>query len=265
MQSVDRALALLLRVVDDGACTSLVDLGRSLGLAPATSYRLVKSLERAGMLVSVNRGRFAVGPALTGRPAQLSWRSGLASCARPILRRLARTTQGVAHIGILENDMVTYLVREGDDAEIIFSEEDKQLEAYCSGVGKMLLAMLPRGVQDAYLAAGPFVALTERTIIDPVELRAELDRIATCGFARDNGEAALDVHCLAVPICGPDGKTVAALSISHAEARPVEDRVLPKLRAACAELETTLFKNIRSGDVPSCGKQERSLLGRPAP
>lgn len=102
---------------------------------------------------------------------------------------------------MLENDMVTYLVREGAEARTIFSEENKQLEAYCSGIGRMLLASLPEPDREAYLAEGPFVALTERTITDPAELRAagffsecNIDRIFICGGSQPNHHSQLQVE-----------------------------------------------------------------------
>ena len=242
-QSVNRALALLLRIIDDGGGSSLAALGREIGLAPATSYRLAGSLRAAGLVVGFAKGRLYVGPELASRRAQLSLRPALVAAARPILGRLARAERSVAHIGVLENDMVTYLVREGAESSTIFSEEGSQLEAYCSGIGKMLLASLPELERETYLAAGPFVALTDRTITDPAHLRAELAETATRGFACDRGEAALDLNCTAVAIRDPRGAAIAALSLSRLGPAPAKAHVLGLLRDASVAIEEAIFQN----------------------
>ena len=193
------------------------------------------------MLVRSGNGRFLPGFALASRRDMFSANAALIACSRPILKRLAGLTQGVAHIGILEDDMVTYLVREGTEVGTIFSKEDRQLEAYCSALGKMLLGSMPAELQDAYLASAPFVALTDRTITDPEALRAELRRVAAQGFAHDNGEAATGVRCFAVPVRDRQGAAVAALSLSVAGRELDHTTALASLSEARAQLENALY------------------------
>ena len=252
-QSVDRALALLLRLVDDGGQHTLADLGRAGGLAPSTSYRLGAALRKAGMIVSTGRGRFVAGPALASRQDRLSLSAALAAAARPILKYIAQQGKCVAHLGVLESDMVTYLVREGANVGNIHSEEGKQLEAYCSGIGKMLLAGLSVDARDAYLGSAPFVALTDRTITNPEELRAELAAIAAQGFARDEGEGAPEITCIAVPIKGRDCRAVAAISLSWTAQVFAEGPALRMLQQARAELEEGMFEK----SLPSNGDPKR--------
>ena len=81
--------------------------------------------------------------------------------------------------------MVTYRIKTGQGAGNLFTRVGMQLEAYCSGIGKMLLAHLPEEQQRAYLAGGPFPALTAKTITQPEALAQELERIRAQGFALD--------------------------------------------------------------------------------
>ena len=70
--------------------------------------------------------------------------------------------------------------------------------------------------RETYLASGPFVALTERTIVDPARLREELDAVRLQGFAIDDEEVAPGLRCMAVPLRRSDGRVLAAISVSQA-------------------------------------------------
>ena len=72
---------------------------------------------------------------------------------------LAKRTGLTVHLGVFEGDMVTYLVKAAGVTDVL-TQEGMQLEAYCSGIGKVLLAFLPLDEREQYLAGGPFVRLT---------------------------------------------------------------------------------------------------------
>lgn len=138
--------------------------------------------------------------------------------------------------------MVTYRIKTGQGAGNLFTRVGMQLEAYCSGIGKMLLAHLPEEQQRAYLAGGPFPALTAKTITQPAALAQELERIRAQGFALDDYEVADDLFCVAVPIRQEGGRVLAAISITQA-GTPVHstELLVPRLSAAAAAIEETAF------------------------
>ena len=116
-----------------------------------------------------------------------------------------------------------------------------QLEAYCSAIGKVLFAHLPEAERERYLAGGPFVPLTARTIVDPARLRGELDAIRICGFAIDDEEIAPGLRCMAVPLRNSDGAVQAAISVSQAltSRHRVDDvRLLALLTKAAQTIES---------------------------
>lgn len=196
-QSATRALALLEAVTLDGGRSSANEIVVGMGLAPATGRRLIALLVERGLLMRISRGRYAGGDRLRQLASRVSPHARLIEAARPLLRRLAQAERATAYLGVFEGEMVTYMVKEGVQAG--FTREQNQLEAYCTGIGKMLLAHLTETRLDAYLAA-PLVPLTERTITDPVAMRAELDATRARGYAIDNREMADDLGCVAVPL-----------------------------------------------------------------
>jgi len=243
--ALHRTLAMLEAVIADGGASSIAALAREAGMPVATAHRQVATLVAAGYLARSAAGAHLPGPKLLGLVHRLDEKQMIARAAAPILHGLALRLGSIAQLGTLENDMVTYRLKTGRGAARLFTRTGLQLEAYCSGIGKVLLAHLPPAERAAYLAAGPFVALTTLTITDPVVLGETLDAIRTCGFASDDGEIAEDLACLAVPIHAPDGRVPAAISVSRLTGprRPLPDAsaILPELLAAARDIEARAF------------------------
>ncbi|MFV3126771.1 IclR family transcriptional regulator [Niveispirillum sp. KHB5.9] len=213
--SLKRTLTMLEAVIADGGRSSVSDIARLAGMPVATAHRQVLTLVEAGYLAPSGKGRHVAGSRLLGLAHRLDEKQVIVNIAAPLLHRLAVQVRCTVQLGTLENDMVTYRLKTGRGASGLFTRVGMQLEAYCSGIGKVLLAHLGEEEREAYLAGGPFVALTERTITDPALLREELDRVRTRGYALDDGEIAADLRCMAVPVRGRDASTPAAISVSQ--------------------------------------------------
>ena len=239
-QSIEKSLSLLSEIVASEGRRSALTLADQEGLPRATAHRILGALTRRGFLTRVGHGRYLAGPTLVRLAKHADLSRTLELAGRPILKTLARDTGLTAHLGIFEGDMVTYLAKARGRRTELFTKEGMQLEAYCSGIGKMLLACLPKNEREHYLANGPFVALTPYTIIDPDILRKELAKTRRRRFALDDREIDADLRCLAVPVFDDDGAAVAALSIS---ARGADGplRHLPRLQNAASALEQKLY------------------------
>lgn len=212
--TLSKGLALLGAIAGDGGRSSLTEIARRLSLPLATAHRLAATLEADGFILRVKRGYFTVGPAAAalGAPADPAHR--IAARLRAGLARLARRHDAFAHFGVLDDGMVTYLVKESGSGEALFTEERMQLEAYCSAIGKVTLAALPGGELDAYLAAGPFVALTGRTLTEPDTIRAEVEGVRAGEVGYDRGEIREDLFCMAVPVKTSRESWIGAISLS---------------------------------------------------
>jgi DNA-binding IclR family transcriptional regulator len=241
--SLDKSLSLLVQVLegerDSGSLQALAEAEK---LPLSTAYRLMASLERAGLVAQLGPNRYMAGATLRRLAGfQLSPRRILTEIGRPILTDLSRRTGRITHLGVLDENMTTYLVKEGDRAGRAISGPDMQLEAYCSGIGKALLAHLSTEELDTYLATAPFVALTPRTIISAEALREELANIRQHGYAIDHEEMFEGFICIAVPI-QLRGQVVAAISLvvtqNAGPYRPI--RYLSRLLVAAAQIEMRL-------------------------
>lgn len=243
----ERNLVLLEAVVRDGGRSSVAALAREMQISVASAHRHIAALVSAGYLIRAGYGRHLPGLKLRTLAALMDEKQLLANAAAPTLERLALRTGNVVQLGIFENDMVTYLVKTGQSAGDLFTKVGMQLEAYCSGLGKVLLANLPAQVQSDYLAGWPFIGLTERTITDPELLKMELEEVMLNGFAVDDEEVVVGLQCLAVPITNSKGEVIAAISASRAtrdDGWRWQDKHLSMLRAAASEIGSSVYASL---------------------
>lgn len=243
LSSVERSLDLLDRIILDQGRRPAHEIGRQLELKRATVYRMVKTLEEYGQLRACQRGHYVAGRRILHMLASVDRHRVYAELARPLIRKLAKAVGHTIHLGALEGDMTTYLVKEGRADDALLTREDMQLESYCSGIGKVLLAHLPETDQECYLSGGPFVRLTQNTIVDPDELRDHLKSVRASGYAIDDREIAPDLCCLAVPIVQPDRCVTLALSVSSIDQGKFEksrDALLRKLTQTAEQIARRL-------------------------
>jgi DNA-binding IclR family transcriptional regulator len=245
--SLGRSLSLLEAIIADRDDRSVPQLAEQLGLPRATAHRQVTTFVAEGFLARIEGGRIVAGPRLLALMQRLDATQPLVAAAAPVLHRLAVRLRCLVQLGTLDNDMVTYRIKTGLGSGAIFTKVGMQLEAYCTGIGKVLLAHLVPAEREAYLATGPFPAVTAHTITDPAMLRVELAEVAEQGFARDREEIAEGLVCLAVPVRSADGRVIAAISASRPVAHLVrldEVAVIERLRASAGQIGELL---VRSG------------------
>ena len=226
IKSLAKAFALLDCLAADGTPVSLPMLAKRCGLTVATAHRLLVTMEAQGAVVHIGPGEYAIGLRLLELSRRASFEGLLAASTAPLLNRITRATGSTTHVGVLDSEnMVTYIARSASRNSRIPTNPGTKLEAYCSGLGKVLLANLPKAHRDAYLADGPFPALTAHTIVAPDALESALAEVEHRHFAIDNCEMFDDLRCVAVPIHDPAGRVVAALSASGTRAEMPASRV----------------------------------------
>ncbi|MCB2087798.1 MAG: IclR family transcriptional regulator [Sphingomonadaceae bacterium] len=220
----------------DGGRSTLSDLARALTIPLPTVHRLAVTLEAEGYIERQSKGCYLPGRELSRLLPMLGRAEDrVAMRLRRSLRHLARKHHVFMHFGVLEEGMVTYIVKENGGDEELFTQERMQLEAYCSGIGKILLAALPDKELQAYLDTGPFVPLTRRTLTDPAAIRQELENVRRDGMAFDRFEIRDDIFCVAVPVADPLGRVIGGLSASFIREVP-SSRRLTLLRKAMQDV-----------------------------
>jgi DNA-binding IclR family transcriptional regulator len=239
--SVVQRVATLLaafRPQDQGLGVS--ELARRTGLPKSTVHRLAADLARCGLLERNGTG-VQLGLRLFELGQLAPRRRGLRGAALPFMADLREATRNTIHLAVLEGTEVVYLeILPGPDGPAVPSRVGGRLPAHATGVGKAILAFAPDDIVTSVLSR-PLRPLSHRTITGPGTLRKQLGLIREEGVAFDREESGAGIVCVASPVLRPDGRAVAALSISGRSDRMQLDRMAPAVHTAALALARRMF------------------------
>lgn len=219
--TVGKALDVLDAVAGFGRPVRFSDLLATSTYPKATLYRFLQTLTHQGMLsYDEERGTYAPGLRLV-RLAHAAWStSSLAPIARPYLDELSRETGETIHLAQMDMGQVLYVDKRNAAKPVeMFSSAGKVGPAYCTGVGKAMLAFVDDTALAAAIARQSFHRFTPETLDSPDKLKAELAAIRARGHAFDREEHEPGIICCAVPILSRTGRAIGALSITSTTAR----------------------------------------------
>jgi IclR family pca regulon transcriptional regulator len=165
----------------------------------------------------------------------------IAKFAQPVLERLSGDLYESCSIAILDQYEVFYVARAA--VSRIMSVDlhvGSRLPAFCTSMGRVLLADLSAERLDKYLAHVPLSRYTDKTVVSTVKLRQILEAVKRTEYAIVDQELEVGLRSLAVPIRNTSGNTVASLNVGcHAQRitiRDMQTTFLPPLRKAAAEI-----------------------------
>jgi DNA-binding IclR family transcriptional regulator len=190
-------------------------LATRLGLAKSTVHRLATTLVEYDILEQ-NResGKYRLGLALFELGTLVRRKMDAASGAQEQIHALADATGETVQLAILDHLSVLYIrIRESRQAVRMSSSLGSRAPAYCTSVGKALLAFQPLDVVQQVVEQG-LKRLTPNTITDSDMLLAELAAIRAKGFSIDDEEIEIGLRCVAAPIRDHSGQVVAAISVA---------------------------------------------------
>lgn len=267
--TVGKALGVLDQVAGLGRPARFAELLRVSRLPKATLYRLLQTLVSQNMLShDPETQTYALGVRLV-RLAHAAWaQSSLAPLARAHLDRLSHATGETVHLAQLDDAHVLYVdKRNARNPVEMFSQAGRVGPAYCTGVGKAMLAFAGDEMIDRVLPQQSYHRFTPATLTDAESLRAELAVIRAQGHAFDREEHEPGIICIAVPILSAQGRLLGGLSLTGPVTRCSPDALaarLPELtstaRAIAAEAEAWRFPEER-GSAPHA-QEEKVHVGR---
>jgi DNA-binding IclR family transcriptional regulator len=144
------------------------------------------------------------------------------------------------HLAVADGLEVLYVQKlENRRAPTLGSRVGGRMPAYCTAVGKALLAYAPDELVQEILAT-PLRRRTPRTIIVPGWLERELQRVRDTGVAEEHEESTVGIACVASPVLDGGGRAVAAVSITGRATRIDPSRLAPAVRTAALGISRTL-------------------------
>ena len=199
---LDRAAAILGSFDAAHRELTLAALVARCGLPRSTTHRTAERMIRLGWLEKPG-DRYRIGNRLFEIASLAPIRLELREAALPFLQDLHQATKITVQLGVLDGSQVLVVEKiTGHRAMPMLSQVGGMIPAYCSALGRAILAYSQPAVIDAALA-GPLPARTPRTLTSPVAVVRELTAVPERGWAVDREEGNIGVSCVAAPIFGP--------------------------------------------------------------
>ncbi len=216
IQVLDRALAVLKVLSTEGPDLTLAQVSSLLNLHKSTAHRLIMVLEGHKLIERNSKtGTYRLGMKLFELGTRAVSQLDLRERARPILERLVRETDETVHLCVYDNGEVVYVDKVEPARSVrLASTVGRRHPAFCTAVGKAMMAIMPEEQVEAAVQKHGLRPLTRKTIGSMGELKAELAKVRKLGYAVDDEENEEGVCCVGAVVRGISGEPAAAISVS---------------------------------------------------
>ena len=245
-QSLERGLSILSSFKSARPLLGVSELSREIGLSRSTTHRYVATLAALGYLEQdeVTR-RYRLGPRVLDLGFSAINSMELREVSVPHLQRLSDETGHTVNMAILDGADVVYVERcrssrHGQREIDLNLHVGSRLPAYCTSLGKVLLAYLSDAEREAALDGVEFAQRGPNTLTSRSALEAELGQVRSRGLAVNNEELAFGLRSIAAPVHGHSGEAAAAINLAvHRSWVSMEDLVKkfgPALQRTAADI-----------------------------
>lgn len=204
------------------------DLAVLLDVPKASMHRIVHQLDTDGLLMPEPGCRgYVPGPRLLNFGLQVI-NAGMRNAPRhAVLQRVSSETGETVNFGLISSGSLVYIDRvEAAWPFGLHYEIGSRVPAYCTSMGKLLLAHMPKRRRDHFLSVTHLHAYTPHTMTNPAELEAQFTEIRSQGYSLDNQEFLAGVVCVAVPVYDARGQVCSAIAASAPLARMPVDKAI---------------------------------------
>ena len=230
-QTLERGIDCLFALASSDAPLSVPELAKTLSLPESTVYRLLRPLERRGLVERTDQGGRVIGLRVLELCKGLRGSRGyhIAQIARPIMEELAGLTQETIILTVVLGFEAICIESIDSPQPVRLSFEEGQIQPiYAGASAKILLAHAERGFQEEVLSRCEGIHYAHGGAIGCEELRRELDHIREDGFAVTTEEVDPGATAVAAPVLDSNNQLVAGLSVAGPKDRFGEER-LPEL------------------------------------
>jgi len=216
INSILRASNVLRCFLGEKTHFKISELARKLSLDRSTTYRILLSLEKCGLVEKdLKTGEYSLGLS-TFEIGNTYWsQMDFIKIAKPLMTELAITVQETVHLAVLSDTEIVYVDKVDSPRPLgVMSKIGQRGPVYCTALGKVLMAFQPEDEQSRIIHKIRLTPFTARTITSKQRLMEELRVIRKQGYSLDRREIEEDVECIGAPIQNHLGNVIAALSIS---------------------------------------------------
>jgi IclR family transcriptional regulator, pca regulon regulatory protein len=218
-QSLERGLAVLGSFTPKRPVLGIADIADELGLSRSTTHRYVVTLFALGYLEQDASRKYRLGLKVTDLGMSALNSTGLREHAHPYLEELRQGSTYTTSVAVLDGPEILYVdrvrsFRRGHSKIDLDLHPGSRLPAYCTAMGKLLLANLPAREQRELIASMKLTKRGPNTITSRKALLDELEGIREESFAVNDQELAAELYAIAAPVRNGAREVVAAVNLA---------------------------------------------------
>jgi len=216
VQSVQRAGLIIEALANEDPELGITELSRKTGLHQSTVHRLLSTLFNLNFIdKNPNTHKYKLGLRLFELGSSVINNINVVKNAIPYMKELSKKYNEAVNLAKLDKDEIIYIHKiESSTTLKLDLKLGSRHPAYCTGLGKALLAYLEEDELSFYLERVELKKFTSNTITHREKLKQELILIKQQGYSFDKEEYTEGVCCLAAPVRDYTNKVCAALSIA---------------------------------------------------
>lgn len=244
MTSLARGLAVVRAFSDSRKPQTIAQISQKTGIPRAAVRRCLHTLKQLGY-VDAELNNFSLRPKVLTLGYSYLSSTPLTVSSQPYLNNISRELGESSSLAVLDDGEVLYVARSAASRVMsVALNTGSRLPAYCTSLGRVMLANLPPQELDAYFTRVKLRPMTEHTVVNQKRLREILAGVRRDGYALIDEELELGLRSIAVPVRGASGQVLAALNVGAQAARVSAEKMkqefLPVLLRGAQELSVLL-------------------------
>jgi len=244
MTSLARGLAVVQAFGDSRKPQTIAQISQKTGIPRAAVRRCLFTLQQLGY-VDAELNNFSLRPKVLTLGYSYLSSTPLTVSSQPYLNAISRQLGESCSLAVLEDGEVLYVARSAASRVMsVALNTGSRLPAYCTSLGRVMLAHLAPAELDAYFAKARLKPMTDKTVTGQKRLREILLQVRQDGYAINDEELELGLRSIAVPVRNASGQVLAALNVgaqaSRVSAERMREEFLPVLQRGAQELAVLL-------------------------
>jgi IclR family pca regulon transcriptional regulator len=240
MLSLARGLSVIHAFENSESALSVAEVARRSDISRAAARRCLHTLACLGYVVSAG-GKFELAPKVLTLGYAYLGSARVSRAAQPVLERVSERLQESCSMSVMDGNEIVYVARAASRRIVSISlSTGSRLPAYCTSMGRILLAFGGDERLKQYFAAVKLAVHTPHTITKRADLLDELQRIRSAGYALVDQELEIGLRSVAVPVRRADASVVAAINVgvqaARVDCKTMISTYVPVLQKAATEI-----------------------------
>jgi IclR family pca regulon transcriptional regulator len=246
VESLSRGLSILFALSESPSSLSLTELFQKLHLKKSTLQRQIFTLHQLGYLErDEGTKKYRLGRNILTFGFNVVRNMDLRKVAYPFLEATSKEIGETVNLAVLDGVEIVYVERIKTEQILnINLQIGSRLPAYCTSMGKAILAFMPEGRVKEIIKKTNWLALTPYTILKKNDLKKELQKVREQGFAMNNEELAIGLRSVAAPVRNYRGEVMGAVNIavpsSRVSLKRLEHEMAIKVMGTANKISQTL-------------------------